>query len=294
MPVSIKGTGGGSVTLSAAAAATDTTLTLPNVTGTVLQSGTAVTVAQGGTGAATLAANNVLLGNGTSAVQTVAPGTSGNVLTSNGTAWTSAAPAASGGFSNMQVFTSTGTFTVPAGVTKVKVTVVGGGGAGGGATQASCLFSGGAGGGGGGASIKVISGLTPGGTITATVGLGGTGNTGTGGAGGTSSFGAYCSATGCGAGVGGLNVTQGAAGAGGAGSGGDANITGSTGGFYASNYGGASFMGGASRAIVALGYASSISGDSGKNYGGGGGGSYTGTSSATGGSGAAGIIVVEY
>lgn len=46
-------------------------------------------VASGGTGAATLAANNVLLGNGTSAVQVVAPGTSGNVLTSNGTTWTS-------------------------------------------------------------------------------------------------------------------------------------------------------------------------------------------------------------
>jgi hypothetical protein len=38
MPVSIKGTGGGSVTLSAAAAATDTTLTLPNTTGTVVTS----------------------------------------------------------------------------------------------------------------------------------------------------------------------------------------------------------------------------------------------------------------
>jgi len=48
-------------------------------------------VAQGGTGLATLTANNVLLGNGTSAVQTVAPGTSGNVLTSNGTTWESAA-----------------------------------------------------------------------------------------------------------------------------------------------------------------------------------------------------------
>jgi hypothetical protein len=50
-----------------------------------------VPVAQGGTGLATLTANNVLLGNGTSAVQAVAPGTSGNVLTSNGTTWTSAA-----------------------------------------------------------------------------------------------------------------------------------------------------------------------------------------------------------
>jgi uncharacterized protein (TIGR02145 family) len=56
-----------------------------NVTGTVA-------VANGGTGAATLTANNVLLGNGTSALQAVAPGTSGNVLTSNGTTWASTAP----------------------------------------------------------------------------------------------------------------------------------------------------------------------------------------------------------
>lgn len=53
----------------------------------------ALPVANGGTGASTLTANNVILGNGTSAVQFVAPGTSGNVLTSNGTTWTSAAPA---------------------------------------------------------------------------------------------------------------------------------------------------------------------------------------------------------
>ena len=50
-------------------------------------------VANGGTGAATLTANNVLLGNGTSALQAVAPGSSGNILTSNGATWTSAAPA---------------------------------------------------------------------------------------------------------------------------------------------------------------------------------------------------------
>ena len=60
---------------------------------------TALTVAQGGTGATSLAANNVLLGNNTSAVQAVAPGTSGNVLTSNGTTWTSAAP--SGGVTSL-------------------------------------------------------------------------------------------------------------------------------------------------------------------------------------------------
>lgn len=50
-------------------------------------------VANGGTGAATITANNVILGNGTSAVQVVAPGTSGNVLTSNGTTWASSAAA---------------------------------------------------------------------------------------------------------------------------------------------------------------------------------------------------------
>ena len=53
---------------------------------------TALTVAQGGTGSATLTANAVLLGNGTSAVQVISPLTAGNVLTSNGTTWTSTAP----------------------------------------------------------------------------------------------------------------------------------------------------------------------------------------------------------
>lgn len=55
---------------------------------------TTVPAANGGTGANTLAANNVLLGNGTSALQTVAPSTSGNILTSNGTTWVSQTPVA--------------------------------------------------------------------------------------------------------------------------------------------------------------------------------------------------------
>ena len=50
-------------------------------------------IAAGGTASTTLAANNVLLGNGTSALQVVAPSTSGNLLTSNGTTWQSTAPA---------------------------------------------------------------------------------------------------------------------------------------------------------------------------------------------------------
>jgi hypothetical protein len=95
--VTIKNTTGTGVTVAAGkkqfvfnngtnvVAATDSTVNLASdVTGTL-------PVANGGTGAATLTANNVLLGNGASAVQFVAPSTSGNVLTSNGTAWVSQA-----------------------------------------------------------------------------------------------------------------------------------------------------------------------------------------------------------
>jgi hypothetical protein len=45
----------------------------------------------GGTGTNTLTAESVLIGNGAAAVKFVAPGTAGNVLTSNGSAWTSGA-----------------------------------------------------------------------------------------------------------------------------------------------------------------------------------------------------------
>ena len=63
--------------------------------GTITTAGT-LAVANGGTGATALAANNVVLGNGANAVQVIAPSTSGNVLTSNGTTWQSTTPAASG------------------------------------------------------------------------------------------------------------------------------------------------------------------------------------------------------
>lgn len=74
-------------------------------------------VAAGGTGASTLTANNVILGNGTSAVQFVSPGTSGNVLTSNGTTWTSTTPSTgitinsttTSGASSGDILTSDGT-----------------------------------------------------------------------------------------------------------------------------------------------------------------------------------------
>ncbi len=57
-------------------------------------------VANGGTGRSTLTANNLVVGNGTSGVNFVAPGTNGNVLLSNGSSWTSASINTVPGFNN--------------------------------------------------------------------------------------------------------------------------------------------------------------------------------------------------
>ena len=65
--------------------------TLANVDLAAAVTGT-LPVANGGTGATTLTSNAVLIGSGTSAISSVSPGTSGNVLKSTGSAWSSAAP----------------------------------------------------------------------------------------------------------------------------------------------------------------------------------------------------------
>ena len=84
-------------------AASDTTVARAsagdiNVEGNIVYraGGTDVPVADGGTGRSTLTANYALLGNGATAVQMIAPGTSGNLLTSNGSTWASTTPAAAG------------------------------------------------------------------------------------------------------------------------------------------------------------------------------------------------------
>ena len=84
-------------TLTKATLTAGTNIGITNGSGaiTVGLTGT-VAVGNGGTGATALTLNNVLLGNGTSALQTVAPSTTGNVLTSDGTTWVSQPPAASG------------------------------------------------------------------------------------------------------------------------------------------------------------------------------------------------------
>jgi hypothetical protein len=265
--------------------------TLTNVTGLPLTTGVTGTlpVANGGTGAATLTTNNVLLGNGTSALQVVAPGSSGNVLTSNGTTWSSAAAPVSGGGKG-QAFTSNGTFTIPTGITAIKVTVVGGGGGGG---SFNACYGGGAGGGAGAAAIKYLTGLTPGNTLAVTVGALGT----TGASGGTSSVASgtqsITTITATGGGGGSYNV----AGAGGAASNGDINSGGGSGGPSGSGNGGApgggSFFGTGGRPVNG---SAAVTAATAYGAGGGGGGAIYGfgPDGYTGGSGAVGIVFFEW
>jgi len=245
---------------------------------------TPLSVSQGGIGASTLTANNVLLGNGTAAPLSVAPSTAGNVLTSNGTTWTSAAPTGggvAGGFVSVQYFTTVGaiTWTRPSGIKKIYVYVIGGGG-GGQSANSGC------GGGGGGCAIKMID-VTSISSITGNVGSGGAVDT----AGGTSTFNTTIIGVGGGTGTnsGGYPI----GGVGGGASGGDLNIPGETAG--ANGTGGAPYAGtqGGKPAFFGVagaggGYANSAGAGV---YGGGGGGQGYNTAGA-GGSGI--IVVYEY
>lgn len=91
--------------------------------------------------------------------------------------------------SGVEIFTEDGTFTVPSGITKVYVSMVGGGAGGGGGEQNH-------GGGGGGSSGNYVINypvtVTPAGTVAITIGSAGTGGNGTGDGtdGGDTSFGA--------------------------------------------------------------------------------------------------------
>lgn len=192
---------------------------------------------------------------------------------------------------NIQVFTSSGTFTKPSGVDKVRVQVVGGGGDGGSCNAAGGSGEGGGGGGGGGYAMEYVD-ISATSTITVTVGAGSTGS-----GGGTSSFSSFLSATGGADGAG-----TGAAGAGGVGSGGDINVGGNAGNpgapestttddVGASGSGGGSVLGGGGAGFLTTG---TTSGGAGTAYGGGGGGASCNGSSASGGGGQAGVVIVEW
>jgi hypothetical protein len=82
------------VSISAGTATlTSMTTNSATITGGTITGITDLAVADGGTGSSSLTLNSVLIGNGTSALLAVAPSTSGNLLTSNGTTWASTAPA---------------------------------------------------------------------------------------------------------------------------------------------------------------------------------------------------------
>lgn len=188
-----------------------------------------------------------------------------------------------------QVFTSSGTFPVPGGVTKVSVTLIGGGGGGGGTSSNS------AGGGGGGSMyINYPYTVVPSSNYTVTIGAGGIAgdaSNGTGGTGGTTSFDALSA-------VGGNGGVGGAGGAGGTGGGGlnaNANtaggsLAGGTGGTGSTNSGGGGGTligsGAAGKTVDGVGNSASA------NTGAGGGGARGG--GAAGGVGGSGLCVVIY
>ena len=229
----------------------------------------------------------------------------GNAPSSGGTAHASwnymTKGAVTGGFNSHQVFTSSGTWTKPTGVNKVKVTVTGGGGGGGGGNP---NWNSRGGGGAGGTAIEVID-VSSVSSVTVTVGTAGSGGSsgssdgGDGGNGGTSSFGSYCSATG---GYGGTNGVDPASKTRGVGSGGDINLTGGDGTQYeggmsqsdegGSTDGGSSYWGGGGMGCTGDGV---HVGGTGQAYGSGGGGGQhtTGNGSSAGGAGKAGIVYVE-
>lgn len=231
-------------------------------------------------------------------------GTAGQVLTTDGSgilSWSAGGGGGSGGFTNIQVFTSTpaSPWTIPAGITRAKVTVVGGGAGGGNSSLGSTLTPVlGGGGGAGGAAIDILTGLTPGGTLSITVGAGGAGGTSsTAPVAGTSSSAGAITASGGAVGtnsqlggLGGLGVTIGGANIrGGYGGTGTTLVGSSAGSGGASIYGG----GGAGGIASALG-TNGINGQA-PGSGGGAAGYASGTGlSKNGGAGANGIVIIEY
>jgi hypothetical protein len=157
---------------------------------------TPLSVAQGGTGRATLTAHGVLVGEGTAAVNQIAPSTAGQALISAGATSDPAWGYPTGTLIGVRVLSSSGTYTATAGTNSVIAECWGGGGAGGGApaTAAGQVAVGGGGNAGAYAVGRFTSGFSG---ITVTIGAGGAGSSGAaGGTGGNTTFGALMTANG--------------------------------------------------------------------------------------------------
>lgn len=213
----------------------------------------------------------------------------------------------------IQTFTSSGSFTVPDGVTTLYLSgCAGGGGGGGGGGNPTTGSSGGGGGGGGAGNIAINQSVTvvPGQTYTVTIGARGNGGANSGSsssdgkngtAGGTTSFGSLLTLSGGGAGLGGVSGGNpspggGFGGAPGGSDGGDGNFTTAVatgnGGVGASGPFGVNGGRGRSGTPGRSGYAATGYGTG----GGGGGGSYGpgGGIGAAGGNGSPGILIVRW
>lgn len=207
-------------------------------------------------------------------------------------------------------FTTSQSWTAPAGVSSVTVEAWGGGGAGGGATANPAKGGGGAG---GQYARKVVT-VTPGNSYAVVVGAGGSGGTSNGGSGGDSTFATNvvvarggAGGTGAANGVAGVGSVTGGVGdvvfAGGSGSNGSTGGTGGAGGGGAGSGGsGGDASGntaGAGRATGGgnggAGLTSRASGNDGATAGGGGGGGYaTNTTDRSGGDGGRGQVVLTW
>lgn len=218
---------------------------------------------------------------------------SGNTPSSSPSNWRRA-----GSNVTVQKFTSSGTWTKPAGVAYAIVEVIGGGGGGGGAASAASVTGGG--GGGGGYARVVLTSLAS--SVTVTIGAAGTGGTAgdnNGVSGGATSFGSLCVATG---GIAGQYPSNDFTADGGIGTTGDMLSAGEAGvmdrdapaiSADRSARGGDSAFGAGGKSRFTSG-----TGNAGRNYGGGGAGGYNDASTLAnraGGAGAAGfVIVTEY